>query len=233
MVNNIKVIIPARGGSKGIPYKNIKELHGKPLIYYSIDVARLVTSDENICVTTEDDRIISCVESYGLKVPFRRPVELAGDNTSSEDVILHALNYYNSVGETVDVILLLQPTSPFRNKQFIEEAIGLYSDDLDMVVSVTESLVNPYYNCFEENMNGFLSISKGDGHFHRRQDAPRVYEYNGSIYVINPRSLKEKGICHFDKVKKYVMDSYHSIDLDTMLDWTVAESLLENEMIDL
>ena len=88
------IIIPARGGSKGIPHKNIKLLNGKPLICYSIDIARQYTTDENICVTTDDNEIISVVEQYGLKVPFVRPAELATDTASSNDVLVHALNFY-------------------------------------------------------------------------------------------------------------------------------------------
>jgi len=116
MFENVLVVIPARGGSKGIPHKNIKPLGGKPLICYSIDVARQITSDENICVTTDDDEIIKVVEDYGLKVPFKRPAELATDNCGSNEVILHALKFFEDKGKKVDRIILLQPTSPFRTK---------------------------------------------------------------------------------------------------------------------
>jgi len=94
MLENVLVVIPARGGSKGIPHKNIKILGDKPLICYSIDVARQITTDDNICVTTDDDEIIKVVENYGLKVPFKRPAELATDHCGSNDVILHTLNFF-------------------------------------------------------------------------------------------------------------------------------------------
>ncbi len=230
-MDNLLIIIPARGGSKGIPKKNIKQLNGKPLIYYSIDVARGIATDENICVTTDDDEIIQCVQTYGLKVPFKRPKELATDCSGSNEVLIHALNFYEKKGKKVDCILLLQPTSPFREVQFLKEAMELYQPDIDMVVSVKESSVNPYYNCFEENENGFLSISKGNGTIERRQDAPKVYEFNGSIYVINPSSLKNKGLSHFSKIKKYVMDDLHSIDIDTIFDWEIAELIIKKQYI--
>ncbi len=226
MIDNILVIIPARGGSKGIPGKNIKELNGKPLIYYSIDAARSITKDENICMTSDDDNIIACVESYGLKVPFKRPVELSTDYIGSNDVILHALNFYENQFIYPKIVLLLQPTSPFRKKELIEEAISMYDDSLDMVVSVKETSSNPYFNCFEENYRGYLKICKGMGQYNRRQDAPKVYEFNGSMYIINPKSLKEKGMKNFTKTRKYVMDNLFSVDLDTMFDWYLAEMLI-------
>ncbi len=223
----ILVVIPARGGSKGIPYKNIKDLNGKPLITYTIDVARQIFKDEDICVTTDDKQIIGVVENYGLHVPFVRPSYLATDAATSQDVLKHALDFYEQKGQFYDVILLLQPTSPFRLKKHIEEAISLYTDDCDMVVSVKESSANPYYNLFEEDEFGYLCISKEDGKFTRRQDIPIVWEYNGSIYVINSRSLKNSKMSNFMCKIKYPMDNLYSVDIDTDLDWMVAEELIK------
>ncbi len=225
---NILVVIPARGGSKGIPGKNIKPLNGKPLIYYTIDAARCITDDAHICVSTDDDRIIDVVEHYGLKVPFKRPDYLATDTASTYDVLLHALHFYEEKGEHLDVIVLLQATSPFRTGEHVKEALALYSNEIDMVVSVKETDSNPYYVCFEENAQGMLEISKGDGHYTRRQDCPPVYEYNGAIYVINPVSLKKMPLNKFPKRRKYVMDREHSLDLDTMLDWQIAEIVIND-----
>lgn len=232
MDKNILVIIPARGGSKGIPKKNIKELNGKPLIYYSIDIARGITSDENICVSTDSDDIKEYVEKYGLKVPFKRPAELATDYIGTNEVLLHALKFYEDQGKKIDSILLLQPTSPFRKVQHIIEAYKLYSNELDMLVSVKETAANPYYNCFEEDQNGYLVISKGDGKLERRQDVPKAYEYNGSIYIINPQALKEKGLAGMKKIAKYEMDAFYSVDLDTMFDWKLAELMIAEKIIE-
>ena len=220
------VIIPARGGSKGIPHKNIKPLAGKPLIYYTIDTARQIVPDEDICVSTDDQNIIHCVEDYGLKVPFVRPAELATDTAGTYEVLLHALNYYEQQGKTYDVVVLLQNTSPFRTSEQVQEAIQLYHSEIDMVVSVKECSANPYYCVFEEDEYGFLNICKGDGNITRRQDAPKVYEYNGAIYVINPKSLKEMPLYKFTKRIKYVMDEKSSLDLDTMNDWHMAELII-------
>ena len=133
---NSLVIIPARGGSKGIPHKNIKLLAGKPLIEYTIDVARAIVPDENICVSTDDQKIIKVVENYGLKVPFVRPEELATDKAGTYEVLLHALKFYEDQGKHFDNVILLQNTSPFRNAEHVREALKLYSPEIDMVVSV-------------------------------------------------------------------------------------------------
>ena len=228
---NILVIIPARGGSKGIPGKNIKLLGGKPLIYYAIDVARAIVDDTHICVSTDDDQIIRVVEQYGLSVPYIRPTELATDTAGSYGVLLHALSFYESKGEHFDAVVLLQVTSPFRTVNHVREALNLYNKDLDMVVSVKETDSNPYYLCFEEDTEGMLHISKGDGHYTRRQDCPPVYEYNGAIYIINPERMKAMPLNKFKKRVKYVMDREHSVDLDTMMDWMIAEYMITNKLV--
>lgn len=225
----ILVIIPARGGSKGIPHKNIKPLNGKPLIHYSIDEAREIVGDEDICVSTDDPEIIKCVEDYGLKVPFVRPEELATDTAGTYEVLLHALNFYEKQGRYYDVVLLLQNTSPFRKADQIKEALKLYTPDVDMVVSVKECAANPYYCVFEEDNNGYLHVCKGDGNIFRRQDAPKVYEYNGAIYIMNAEKLKTTHMHKMQKRVKYVMDEMSSFDLDTMTDWNIAENIIKDK----
>lgn len=221
------VVIPARGGSKGIPHKNIKPLAGKPLIHYTIDVARQIVADEDICVSTDDQEIIKCVEDYGLSVPFVRPAEFATDTAGTYEVLLHALNFYEKQGKNYDTVVLLQNTSPFRTAEQVMEAMQLYVDGIDMVVSVKVSPANPYYCLFEENADGWLHVCKGDGKIIRRQDAPTVYEYNGAIYIINSKSLKQMPLYAFPHRVKYVMDAQSSIDLDTMFDWNMAEMTIK------
>lgn len=221
----ILVIIPARGGSKGIPHKNIKPLNGKPLIYYAIDCARAICDDADICVSTDDDEIIKVVEDYGLKVPFKRPDELATDTAGTYEVLLHALNYYEQQGKHYDAVMLLQNTSPFRTAEHVKEALKLYTSDVEMVVSVKECAANPYYCVFEENSEGYLHVCKGDGNIFRRQDAPKVYEYNGAIYIMNAETLKTTHMHKMQKRVKYVMDDASSFDLDTMWDWQMAEMM--------
>lgn len=219
------VVIPARGGSKGLPNKNIKVLNNKPLIHYTIDVAREIFEDSQIIVSTDDEKIKNCAEEINLFVPFLRPAALATDTSSSVDVLLHTLNFVESQGESPEILVLLQPTSPFKTKENIEEALKLFHKDIDMVVSVNKAKANPYFNLFEENKQGFLEKSK-KGEFSRRQDCPDIWEYNGAIYIINVESLKAHKSLNFDKVVKYEMAEKNSVDIDTEMDWAVAEYLV-------
>jgi CMP-N,N'-diacetyllegionaminic acid synthase len=215
------VVIPARGGSKGLPRKNIKLLEGKPLIQYTIEAARSVFTDDYICVSTDDEEIKSVVEELGLTVPFIRPEHLATDTAGTYEVLLHAVEYYENEGYFPDILIVLQVTSPFRSAQHIKEALSLYDSKYDMLVSVKETKSNPYYVLREENEQGWLVKSK-EGNFIRRQDCPKVYELNGAIYIINVDALKSKPIHDFVKVRKYEMDEISSHDIDTELDWRVA-----------
>jgi len=224
----ILVVVPARGGSKGLPGKNIKQLGGKPLINYTIETARQLFSDSEICVSTDDESIVSCVKDIGLNVPFIRPEYLAGDNIGTREVLLHANEFYESKGVFFDYILLLQPTSPFRKVSDIQNIIHTMKNnkEADMVVSVKESKDNPYFNLFEEGNNGLLKKSKVSN-FIRRQDCPSVFAYNGSIYLINIKSLKDKQLFEFEKVIKYIIsDEMYNTDIDTMVDWIIAEYYL-------
>ncbi|MUU78129.1 acylneuraminate cytidylyltransferase family protein [Winogradskyella endarachnes] len=224
---NFLVVITARGGSKGIPKKNIKLLNGKPLIAYSIDIAKQIADIKDICFTSDSDEIIEVATTLGLEVPFKRPAELATDTANSRDVILHALDAYETLNnKSYDAILLLQPTSPFRTIQQVKDCIELYNNSIDMVVSAKQASANPYYNLYEEH-NGYLKPSK-EGNYTRRQDCPDVWEFNGAIYVINSNSLRQQKMKTFSKVKKYVMSEETSLDLDTLLDWKIAEFYLQD-----
>ncbi len=220
-------IIPARGGSKGIPRKNIKPLCGKPLIAYSIENALALAADKrHIIVSTDDEEIASVAESCGVPVPYRRPAELATDKSGSREVMLDAMRWADEQGIAYDCVVLLQPTSPLRTVADIEQALSLYNSELDMVVSVAEALSNPYYTCFETTDEGYLHISKGDGLYTRRQDCPKVWEYNGAVYVINPASLRAHALGEFKRRVPSIMDRNRSIDLDTLTDWMIVETIL-------
>ena len=225
-------LIPARGGSVSIPLKNIKLLGGRPLITYTIDAARKLVSDSDICVSTDSQEIIRLVESYGLRVPFRRPDNLATSNATSESVILHAIKYYQQISVHYETIVLLQPTSPFRNEKEILKCIDLYTrGNYDMVVSVKTAGTNPYYNCFQDSGDGFLKKVIQNVSLSRRQDAPTVYEFNGAVYVINVASILSTSIKEFSKIGYCVMDRLHSIDIDDNIDWNFAEFLLREKCI--
>ena len=224
-MEDILVVIPARGGSKGLPGKNIKMLCGKPLIAYSIDVARAFADDENICVSTDSEEIKQVVEQYGLKVPFLRPDYLATDTATSDDVLIHAVNYYREqYGRTFKKLLLLQPTSPLRTKEDVEGAIRLYRDDIDMVVSVMKSHA-PAVLC-QDDEQGYVQLTYNKKALGRQQ-LPDMYEFNGAVYVMSVDALLKKKMAGFTKIVKYVMSKEHSIDIDDIYDFLQVESILK------
>lgn len=221
------VVIPARGGSKGIPGKNIKPLAGRPLLAYTIDCARAIADDTDICVSTDDHSIKKVAELEGLNVPFLRPAHLAEDTSGTYEVLLHALQYFADQGRQYDDILLLQPTSPLRRPAQVVEALTHYRERMpELLVSVRESSANPYYNLFEETPEGYLRKSK-EGNYIRRQDCPQVYEYNGAIYLTSVSSLKARPYHQMHQVVKFVMDGHSSVDLDTLEDWAYVSWLME------
>lgn len=216
-------VIPARGGSKGLPGKNIKDLCGKPLITYSIDVARVFADDEHICVSTDSEEIKGVVEEYGLSVPFIRPDYLATDSATSNDVLVHAVNFFKEQGREYKKLILLQPTSPLRSINDVAGSLALYRDDIDMVVTVTKSHA-PAVLCNDDE-NGFVQLvynKTASG----RQQLQEMYEFNGAVYVINIQSLLEKGLARFTKRVKYVMSKENSVDIDDIYDFKLAEEII-------
>lgn len=226
MISDTLVIIPARGGSKGIPGKNIRPLGGKPLLLYTVDLARELFPDSHIILSTDSEEIALTARTAGLPVPYMRPPELATDSVPTRDALLHVMDWADARGIPYDKVCLLQPTSPLRTADDITRCLSLYTSDIDMVTTVKPAATNPYYNCYETDADGFLHISKGDGCIVRRQEAPKAWEFSGSVYVINPASLRA---CEMGRMKRRVpveVPSERSVDLDTPLDWAVAETLL-------
>lgn len=224
---NFIFLIPARGGSKGIPNKNTKRLDGKPLLHYSIELARNFVDDSRIIVSTDSSKIARCAEEVGLPVPFMRPEELATDTAGTYEVILHAREYCKNVGIEVDAFVLLQPTSPLRTVNQLKEILCVYNHNVDLVVSVVKSAHNPYFVSYQENDDGMLEPVLESSRLVRRQDCPDVYNVNGAFYVINSKSLgKYVSLPDFPKKIKYEMDSYTSIDIDEPLDWEICEYLI-------
>lgn len=229
MDNHTLYIIPARGGSKGIPRKNIRPLNGKPLIHYSIEVARSLAPDSHIILSTDDEEIAETGRQTGLKVEYMRPAELATDTAGSREVILDAMDYADRKGIVYDRVCLLQPTSPLRTPADVTACLDAYTPDIDMAVSVIETDANPYYNCFEPDpLTGYLHISKGDGLYVRRQDAPPAWQFSGSVYVINPQSIRRMALGAMPRRIGVPTDPTHCVDLDTPLDWELAETIIRH-----
>ncbi len=229
MENDTLFVITARGGSKGIPRKNIKLLGGKPLIVYSIEMARRFAPDSHIIVSTDDEEIAEVARATGLPVPYMRPAELGGDTIGSREVMVDVLDWADRQGIKYSRLCLLQPTSPFRSEADVQACLDRYTPDVDMVTTVVESAANPYYDTFEVNPEtGFMQIAKGHGMYTRRQDAPQCIQTSGSVYVFNPHALRTKQQGEMNRVPVLV-DKTRAVDLDTPFDWIVAESIARME----
>lgn len=228
-------LIPARGGSKGIPGKNIRPLGGVPLIGHSIRQALKVADPADVVVSTDATDIADVARAEGASVPFIRPAQYATDTASSRSVILHAADFMEQAGHHYDAVVLLQPTSPLRTADDILAAISAFenADRPQMAVTVCEARTNPYYGAFEADTDGFLHISKGDGQYTRRQDAPKVWEFNGAVYVIDINALRHEEISRLSRIVPVPMPAERSIDLDTLADWQRAEESFRQSLFHL
>ena len=220
-------IIPARGGSKGIPRKNIRLLGGRPLLAYTVDVAVADASltGGTVVLSTDDAEIAAIGRSLGLTVDYMRPASLGTDTAGSREVMLDVLDWADARGIAYDCVVLLQPTSPLRTVEDVAGAAALYTPECDMVTTLAPSDENPYYIIFELDAEGYMKVCCGDGLYTRRQDCPPVFEQNGAVYVINPESLRRMPLGAFRRRLPYIMPASRSIDLDTMADWERAEAM--------
>ena len=221
----IIAIIPARGGSKGIPRKNIKLLAGKPLIAHSIENALKSKYIDIVIVSTEDEEIAEISRRYGAEV-LERPEELAKDETTTIDVIFHVLEVLGANNFTPKTIVLLQPTSPLRKAEDIDNAIMLFLDsDCESVVSVCEVEHPPYWS-FRIEERYLKSLFDKRYLRMRRQDLEKAYIPNGAIYVSTPQTLyKYKGFyCNY--IIPYIMPIERSVDIDNEIDFMLAELLM-------
>ncbi|QHI35231.1 CMP-N,N'-diacetyllegionaminic acid synthase [Kordia antarctica] len=224
----ILAIIPARGGSKGVPGKNKKLLHGKPLIQYSIDAALQSNYITEVVVTTDDEEIITISKSLGANVPFVRPKHLAEDTTPTLPVIQHAISYFETEGKQFDAICLLQPTSPFRPKGFLDKALETFLEkQTDSLVSVLEvpHEYNPHWT-FEPNKNGTLDIATGEKNIiPRRQELPKAYHRDGSIYITKTNIIQEENSLYGNSIAYIISDAAYYVNIDTQQDWQKATAL--------
>ena len=224
----ILAIIPARAGSKGVPGKNSKQLGEKPLIGYSIEQAIASKVFAKIIVSTDEEAIAAIARQFGAEVPFIRPSSLANDTASSIAVVQHAVAFLASKNECFDAICLLQPTSPFREKGFIEKAISIFSTaDLDALVSVlpVPHEYNPHW-VFEKDKEGLLQIATGENEIiKRRQELPQAFFRDGAIYLTKIASIK-KGTFYGEKLGYIESNPDLYVNIDTMEDWIKAEQKL-------
>lgn len=224
MKPKILAIIPARGGSKGVPRKNIRDLAGKPLIAWTIEEAKKSRYIDRLILSSEDDEIIEVAKQCGCEVPFKRPIELAQDETPGIEPVLHAIEQCPGY----DYVVLLQPTSPLRTVEDIDGCIEkLISSGKDFYVSVTESDKSPYwmYTVNQSNMKVLIDRNKL---ITRRQDLPKVYNLNGALYVGKVELLYKKKSFLTEGTQAYIMPRERSYDIDSEMDFKICNYLMES-----
>jgi CMP-N-acetylneuraminic acid synthetase len=222
-------LIPARGGSKGVPRKNIKLLCGKPLLAYTAEAALASRRLSRVILSTEDEEIAEVGRSYRLETPFLRPNELARDETPMLPVVQHAVRFLEDSGEHFDAICLLQPTNPLRTADDIDGCIQLLEiSEADAVVTVlpVPHEFNPHWVYFE-SAEGWLRLSTGEASpIPRRQELPPAFHREGSVYVTRREVLMEQNSFYGSRLLGYKMNNERSINIDTPEDWQRAERLL-------
>ena len=216
----------ARGGSKGVPGKNIKEICGKPLIAYSIEIAQEIKSIDKIFISTEDDNIAAVAKEYGANI-IPRPNNLAHDDSPEWLAWQHAIKWLEEKGESFDVFISLPATSPLRNKKDITQCIKTFNEETDLVIGVTEAARSPWFNMVQQDSDGFLKVLMGNEKTYiRRQDTPKIYDMTTIAYVTRPEFIM-KATGGFDgKVKGVEIPPERAVDIDTELDFEIAEFLM-------
>jgi CMP-N,N'-diacetyllegionaminic acid synthase len=218
MTKRILSIIPARGGSKGLPRKNIIDLAGRPLIAWTIEASLKSKYITRTIVSSDDKEILSISRECGAEVIIR-PNDLASDTATSESVLKHAIDYLEAAGEFFDVVILLQPTSPLRDHRDIDNAFeSMFDSNAKSVVSVYE-LDNKCLKVFTENSSGHLRSAFNDKYpFMRRQDLPLTYMPNGAIYIVKIISFQADNSFMTDRTLGFVMPKEVSVDIDSLSD---------------
>lgn len=230
MINDKKVlaIIPARGGSKGVPRKNVRLLAGKPLIAWTIEEAKKSKYIDRLILTTEDDEIIETAKTYGCEVPFIRPIELAQDSTPGIEPILHALKQIKGY----DYIVVLQPTSPFRLAEDIDSCIErLVETKSSACVSVTKPDSSPYWMYTINEAGKMQPLIKQEELTARRQDLSIVYALNGAVYVAEVDWLKSNQSLLTEDTTAFVMPTERSFDIDTEKDFLWCDWLMNKRVL--
>ena len=232
----ILAIIAARGGSKGVPDKNIRDLAGKPLIAYTIDQLIRWGGYDRFVVSTDSERIAKVARYYGADVPFMRPPELARDDTGKSDVLRHAfIGAEKHYGIKFDALLDLDATSPVRTVEDIASIIGLFEQErADCVFSVVRARKNPYFNMVEKQPDGTVGLCKQPGdEILTRQSAPEVYDMNASMYVYDREFLLDESnrTPLSGKSLTYEMDEISAVDIDSEMDFKFVEFLIKEEVV--
>jgi CMP-N-acetylneuraminic acid synthetase len=225
-------LICARGGSKGLPGKNIKPLNGTPLIGWSIKVAKQIDRISRVIVSTDSEEIAKIALEYGAEVPFMRPQELALDDSPEWLVWRHAIDYLKGCeNEKIFSLVVLPVTAPLRSIEDVNNCIDEFEKgNADSVITVSEANRNPYFNMIVNDSKGYSSlVIQPDKGIVRRQDAPKVFDMTTVAYVVDANFVKGFDGIFEGKVKSVIIPPERSIDIDTMLDFEIAEFFLLNK----
>jgi N-acylneuraminate cytidylyltransferase len=226
----IGAFIFARGGSKGLPGKNIRPLGGKPLIAWSIEHAFSVKEIDRVIVSTDSEEIAALARQYGAEVPFIRPKELADDKTPEWFAWRHALNYLRETTNALPEVMVSVPTTaPLRKVSDIENCINEYRKGrADIVITVTNAHRNPFFNIVKESSDGTVDlVIPSDSIMVRRQDAPMVYDMATVCYVANSEFVMTHNAIFEGRVRAVHVPPERAIDIDTLLDFQIVEALLK------
>jgi CMP-N-acetylneuraminic acid synthetase len=224
-------LICARGGSKGLPGKNIKLLGGIPLIAWSINIAKKVKNISRVIVSTDSIEIAEIAKKFGAEVPFIRPSNLAKDNSPEWKVWQHAINYLSEEGDIFDGLISLPPTAPLRSIVDIEKCINEYEKgNVDVVISTNRAHRSPYFNMVVSDDKGYCSIVNSGKKIYRRQDSPPVYDMNTVAYVAQPTFVQKYNSIFEGKVRQVHIPIERAIDIDTLFDFKFAEFLFLNNL---
>ncbi len=225
---NILAIIPARGGSKGLPGKNIKPLNGKPLVAYSIEAANKSKFINKLVLSTDSNEISQVCSHYDIEIPFMRPAELATDDADATDAYRYTIDrLQKETGYNPDIVVILQPTSPLRTAQDIDNAIEIFlKNNANAVIGVCETDVHPNRIKIIQDDGTIRPRSNRKGVFGNRQDNDKVYLHNGNMFVFKPSVLFDESGEYPDKTYPYIMPVEHSTDIDTQHDFDITEFLM-------
>lgn len=224
-------LIPARGGSKGVPGKNIKLLNGKPLLQFTTEIALESQYLTEVVLSSDDNQIITVAKKLGVQVPFTRPSVLAEDQTPTIDVVIHALEWYGKQTIFFDAVCLLQVTSPFRTVEFLDKAISKFIDSgCDSLVTVQKvpHEYNPHW-VFEVNPEGNLKIATGEEKIiSRRQELPDAYHRDGNIYIMKTEVLLQQHSLYGKSISFIESPPELYVNIDTSADWEKTELMIKN-----
>ncbi len=221
----------ARGGSKGLPGKNTKNLLGKPLIAHSIDMANQISCIDRVFVSTDSFEIAQIAKNCGAEVPFLRPAELSSDSSPEWKAWQHAITYVQTEYQSFDRFVSLPATAPCRSAADVIGAIEKLTEDIDMVVTASKSSHHPCFNMLKVNAQGLSEKFMDSAQIDRRQDTEKAYNMTTVAYVSRPNFILSHDFCWQGRIKMQEVDALNAVDIDDSSDFKLAELILNDRLV--